>query len=461
MKITQGLGLVVLLLAQAAQAQTHYEQLEVGATVQGGIGLGMFSKPYPMPAGQWTVVGRTVKEIPLVNMRTREPSGSTSKYDLTLKNTQPGSMLPLMVFTVTGRLSNLDSGVLPCNASTSKSQWVDSFPERSPADAGPSGTSVCATSVGISNFKKFVADAAAHSNAWVKSTLSPVSADAGSLPDNAVLVRVSARRYRGHNIEAVFFVKQEGNLTDAAYANHLKPWVHAAGLSLLATVENNASTISLPTPFAGATDVVQAVPIDNRVQSTFTDVTPVGDVQIRKKFDFVEVSPDNFRAVLVNCIPQLEKNIARIDPPLPNLQHAIYKASDSSRVFVVKKTVGLCLQASSANFPIFAGEAFRGTVQPMGVSDEVLEDWNAQIAGFVARQGSAQVVYLYPNQNALTVRYWVDASAPLVIRYTTQFKPKGEWDKQAFDALFTDAAMTAVASTNLNAQGQGKKDLPF
>jgi len=461
MKFLQCLLFSVLWLAGTAQAQTHYEQLDVGAVVHGGIGLGVFSKPFPMPPGQWTVVARNIKEIPLINSRTREASGSISKYDLTLKNGEPGSMLPLMVFTVTGRLTNLDAGLKPCNPSTNKNQWVDTFPERYPAEVASSDAFVCATSVGISNFKKFVADAAVHNNPWVKSTLSPISSEAYTLPDNAVLVSVSASRYKGYNIDVAFFVKQEGNLTDPAYASHLKPWVHATGLSVVAVVANNATTFSLPTPFPGAVKGSVTAVIDNSVQSTAADATPVADIQIRKKFDLLEVRPDNLRATLLNCIPQMASNINTIEAPPPSVISAVYKTTGSSRIFILKKTQGLCLQTSASNFPIFAAEAFQGTVKPVGVSDEVVADWFTQLAGLVARQGSANVAYQYNNQNAVAVRYWVDASAPLVIRYTTQFKRNGDWDMANFDAVFADPAMTSVASTNLNAQGEGKKDLPF
>lgn len=461
MKFVQSVVLSVLSLAGAAQAQTHYEQLDVGAVVQGGIGLGIFSKPFPMPPGQWTVVGRTVKELPLINSRTKEPSGSISKYDLTLKNGEPGSMLPLMVFTVTGRLTNLDAGLKPCNPSTNKNQWVDTFPERYPHEVVSSGAFVCATSVGIFNFKKFVADAAVHSDPWVQSTLSPISSQAYTLPDHAVLVSVSASRYRGHHIDVAFFVKQEGNLTDPAYASHLKPWVHATGLSVAAVVANNATTFSLPTPLPGAVKGSVTAVIDNSVQSAAADATPVSDIRIRKKFDMTEVRPDNLRATLLNCIPQMASSINTIEAPPPSVISAVYKTTGSSRIFILKKTQGLCLQTSASNFPIFAAEAFQGTVKPVGVSDEVVADWFTQLAGLVARQGSANVAYQYTNQNAVAVRYWVDASAPLVIRYATQFKRSGDWDMANFDVVFADPAMTSVASTNLNAQGEGKKDLPF
>lgn len=459
MKITQGLGLIVLLLAQAAQAQTHYEQLEVGTTVQGGIGLGMFSKPYPLPPGSWVVAGRTIHAIPLISSQSREPAGSVSRYDLTLKNAQPGGMLPLMVVSITGRLTNLNLGTKPCTPSVDKNKWVDTLTERSaPTSVGTQG---CAVTVGISNFKKYVADAGTNDSAWIRAALSPMSPEAFTLPDNALMVSVAAGRFRGHNIEGAFFVRQEGNLSDPAYARHVQPWVRATGLSLMTVVDNNTATLELPTPFAGAATDGKPIVIDNRPISTLSAVVPVDNLQVQKKFDLVEVSPDNFKAVLLNCIPEFASNIASTQFPPAAVQHATYRVGGVSRQFILKKTVGLCLQSSSANFPIFAAEAFGGTVTPVGVSDDVVSDWNAQIARWVATKGSAYVAYLYPNQAVMAVKYWMDASNPIVIRYATEFKAQGNWAPQAFDAVFADPGMTAVKSNNVNAKGEGKKDLPF
>lgn len=121
----------------------------------------------------------------------------------------------------------------------------------------------------------------------------------------------------------------------------------------------------------------------------------------------------------------------------------------------------MCLQSSSANFPIFAAEAFNGTVTPEGVSDEVVADWNTQIARLVATKGSAYVAYAYPNQGALAVKYRLDAHNPIVIRYATEYKAPGSWTPKTFDSVFTDPGITGVKSTNVNANGEGKKDLPF
>lgn len=440
---------------------THYENLEVGAVVQGGIGLGIFSKPFPMPPGQWTLVRHNVKDIPLVNTRTRETSGSISQHDFTFKNSEPGSMLPLLALSITGRLTNLDQGKKPCNPSTSKSQWVDSFSERTAADVASSGAYVCATSVGFSNFKKVVADAALSSNAWVKAALSPLASEAFSLPENAVLVNISASRYKGYNFDAVFFVKQEGNLSDPAYAAHLQPWIHATGLSLLAATDGSASSISLPASFPGAVLSGRSVAIDNRVQSTFTDVIPLADLRIRKTADLKDVTGDNLRAQLLFCIPQFGQNYTLPNVPMQSVVHSTFKVAGSSRIFIVKNSMGLCLQSSSANFPIFAADAFGDTVVPVGVSDDIVSDWNAEIARLVATKGSAYVAYLYPNQAVTAVKYWVEASNPVIIRYATEFKAQGAWVPQAFDTVFADTGLTVVKSVNVNTKGEGKRDVPF
>ncbi len=456
---------LALCLGGAAHAQpanpTHYENLAIGASVQGGVGLGLFSKPFPIPPGQWTLVGHSVKEIAVVNMRTREPTGSVAKHDLTFKNSEPGSLLPLMFVSITGRLSNLDTGRKPCNPSTSKNQWVDNFSERSAAEVASSSAYVCASSAGLSNFKKTVTDAAASSNLWIKAALSPVAPDAHTLPDNVVLVNISASRFRGFAFDVVFFVRQEGNLSDPVYAAHLQPWIHATGLSLLAATDGSASSINLPAPFAGSVATGRPVAIDNRIQSTFTDVIPVADIRIRKTFELRSADGDNLKSSLLACIPQFGANFSLPNVPMQSVVHTTFKTAGSSRIFIVKKSMGLCLQSSSANFPIFAAEAFSGTVAPVGVSDEVVSDWNAEIARLVATKGVAQVAYQYPNQGAMSVKYWVDASNPIIIRYATEFKAQGAWVPQIFDAVFSDTGLTAVQSINVNAKGEGKKDVPF
>ncbi len=322
------------------------------------------------------------------------------------------------------------------------------------------GSFVCANSSGVSNFKKLVAEAGSHSNAWVKSILAPVAADANALPDNVVMVNIWASRYRAQTLETVYFVKQQGNLADPAYAQHLKPWVHTTGQNLLAVVENKESAVSLPASFPGAQN---GMPLsnDNRLQVKPEDAVPADAIRIARHFDLVDVRPDNFRTALLTCIPQLGKSVDSFELPPVNVVSAVYRAGNLSHLFVLKKTVGACLQSSASNYPIFAADAYLGTVKPLGVSDDVLADWNAQIARLVAIRGTAYVAYQYPNQDAMAVKFWMDTSNPIMIRYNTQFKTQGDWNPRAFDMVFTDPGLTVVTPLNVDAKGLGKKDVPL
>ncbi len=127
-------------------------------------------------------------------------------------------------------------------------------------------------------------------------------------------------------------MRQEGNLFDPAYASHMKPWVHATGLGLMATVDNNAATLDLPMPFPGAAHGGKPVEIDNRAMSVFPDAVPVGNLQIQKKFDLVEVRPDNFREVLLNCLPEFANNIHTFDLPPPSVQQANYQIEWNTQI---------------------------------------------------------------------------------------------------------------------------------
>jgi hypothetical protein len=454
--------LLLALFIPAVQAQTTYDKLEMGAVVQGAIGLGIFAKPLPLPEGQWKVMGRTVTEIPLVNSRDKSNAGSVSRYLISLKNGDQSSLLPAMIVSITDRRTNVDLGGGLCNAGNVQNQLTDSFSDR------PSTRLFgCANSLGVSNFRKLAAGASSSSNPWVKMNLAGFADDAYTLPDNVVLVDIAASRFRGQDVNVTFLLKQEGNLNDPAYANHLKPWVHAAGLSLLAVVDNNAATIALPKPFGsaispnGVSNSNSPVQINNQVQSTFTDVIPLKAIRIQSHFDTVEVTPANFREMLLQCIPQIGTNPNAIALPPASVVNATYASASSSRIFLLKKSSGLCLYRSSTNFPIFAGDAFIATVNPVGVPDDVADRWNKQLATLVAQQGMARVAFIFNNGNAAMAKYWINPSTPLELNYTSQQKSAGEWESQELDARFSDAALTSVSLTNANTKGEGKKKFPY
>lgn len=456
------LSLLLTFFIPAVQAQTTYDKLDVGTVVQGAIGLGIFAKPLPLPEGRWTVMGRTVTEIPLVTSRDKTNAGSVSRYLISLKNGDQSSLLPAMMVSITDRRSNMDLGVGLCKTGNVQNQLTDAFSDRPSTHLFG-----CANSLGVSNFKKLAAGASSSSNSWVKINLAGFADDAHTLPDNVVVVDIAASRFRGQDLNVTFLIKQEGNLNDPAYANHLKPWVHATGLSLLAVVDNNAATITLPKPFGpstsanGISNSNPSVQINNQVQSTFTDAIPLRTIKIQSHFDIVDITPTNFREILVQCIPQIGTTPNAITFPPESVVNSSYSSASSSRIFLLKKSSGLCLYRSSTNFPIFAGDAFIATVNPVGVPDDVADRWNKQLATLVAQQGTARVAFIFNNGQASIVKYWINPSTPLELNYTSQQKSAGEWESQELDARFSDAALTSVSLANANTKGEGKKKFPY
>jgi hypothetical protein len=69
---------------QLAVAQTNYERIEVCTVLKGGpsggIALGTFGKPLPLPDGEWLAVYKSDKQIPYTN-----GTGSYQVVNLTLK----------------------------------------------------------------------------------------------------------------------------------------------------------------------------------------------------------------------------------------------------------------------------------------------------------------------------------------------------------------------------------------
>ena len=60
MSVLRLAGMVVALaFSLQVHAQTRYDKIEVGTTLSGGIGLGLFTKPLPLPPGEWVVVNKS------------------------------------------------------------------------------------------------------------------------------------------------------------------------------------------------------------------------------------------------------------------------------------------------------------------------------------------------------------------------------------------------------------------
>jgi hypothetical protein len=235
------LAVLLAVFSSLVVAQTHYEKIEVGTVLQTGITLGMFSKPIPLPEGDWLVVNKRVNDYPLTG-------GSRSSFpavSLTLKNNSPaaGPIFAIVMWFTPDAIS-INWGNRKCESNNPKI-LVDDF-----GFNADSMLYACANITSIEKFKNAVATTAERSNKWEKDNLTALSAYADDVADNAFRVDISGNRFRGKALAFTFFIKREKDVaTDPAYTAYIQDWTHATGLSLLKVLENSTATFSQPTPY--------------------------------------------------------------------------------------------------------------------------------------------------------------------------------------------------------------------
>ena len=234
-----------------AVAQTPYDKIDVGTILKGGnaangggIGLGTFVKPLPLPEGEWLVVNKRIDSIGLTGGN--GPS-QTPKISLTLKNNVAAVQIFAMVLTFTPDAVPIRWGNNKCESSNPKT-LVDDF------GLSPSGLLyMCANTVQLSAFKNTVASTPQSSIKWYKANLTALSEYPNDIADSAFLVDLYGSRDRGRSINLTFLIKREGDVaSDATYATHIKDWVHTTGLSFKKVLENDATTFEPPKAYVGA-----------------------------------------------------------------------------------------------------------------------------------------------------------------------------------------------------------------
>jgi len=258
-----GLGAVLIaVLCGLAEAQTAYDKVEVGTLLKGGagggIGLGTFVKPLPLPEGEWLVVNKRVDGIPLTT--NGMPVTPAQFMRLTLKKNTPEGLLFAMVVEFTPDAVPIIWGTGPCT-STNPVVLFDSL------DLAPGGTLfVCAKVFPNTNFKKTIATAAESPDVWLKNNMTAMAAYPDDVENNALSVSVTGSRDRGRRIGYFFFAKREGDIAkDPAYAKHVKDWLRSLGLSLRKMLENDATMFELPKAYvagsAVAPELASSVPV--------------------------------------------------------------------------------------------------------------------------------------------------------------------------------------------------------
>ena len=224
-------------------AQTNYEKIEVGSVLKAGIGLGSFTKPIPLPDGDWLVVSKRVEDISLTISR-RSSSFSTPRIWLTLKNNQPDPLVFAMVMSFTPEAPKVSWGNGKCENSNPK-VLTDDF-----GSTTSSLLYICSYASSYSGFRNRLSKAPESTNNWWKTNLTELAPYAKEFPDNVLWVDVFGNQHLGKYHSFAFLLKREGDTsTDAMYADHIKKWVHATGLSLGKVLENNAAELVLPTAY--------------------------------------------------------------------------------------------------------------------------------------------------------------------------------------------------------------------
>lgn len=235
-----------LLLCTALHAQTPYDTIEVGTTLnEKGIGLGFFAKPIPLPKGEWSVVGKHEQQLALRGGRPDAPS-STPRVTLTLRNTnRQETPLVAIIVSFTPNSIPINWGNQPCTNSNPLG-LVDDFNLK--AD---SMLYVCARADAVYNFRETIRDAQNNTNEWVRTYISALTPYADDIPRSLVLVDIYGNKFRGKWMGMTFLLRADANAdANKAYREHLSAWMHTAGENWMKVINNDASIMHGPEIFS-------------------------------------------------------------------------------------------------------------------------------------------------------------------------------------------------------------------
>lgn len=179
-----------------------------------------------------------------------------------------------------------------------------------------------------------------------------------------------------------------------------------------------------------------------------TDYVKREDIQIADRFSPTELTDANASDAVLQCLPTMPRESAaltniRAELPLkPGQAKIIGHASSASR-FLITGNKGLCIRYSESNSPILAAQAFFNTIEPIGISPDILNDWHRQIAHKLALHGVVRVAYVFPNGNAFMTHYWANKGGP-ALGYSSTFHKAGQWEKDPIELKFTDPNLQSV-----------------
>jgi hypothetical protein len=177
------------------------------------------------------------------------------------------------------------------------------------------------------------------------------------------------------------------------------------------------------------------------------------EIQIESKFDAVELTKETYGTEIKKCIPAIDADssfIRDIIKDFPVNGFRKIRNSEMPSVFVAHQRTAFCLKLTPGKHPIYATEAFIGTVSPGGPPEKVVEGWYRQIATLIAQKGSARIAYAFANGNAFIANYSVEADSPEKLLYSAEFRKAGDWESEKLDTRFTHASLSTVTVSKWN-----------
>jgi hypothetical protein len=177
----------------------------------------------------------------------------------------------------------------------------------------------------------------------------------------------------------------------------------------------------------------------------------IADLKIDDLTQTRAIAAENIAAQLSACFPsgdahesQAKKIMADLEKSKQNVM--LFGRLDHPQVFYIANMEGFCIQRSQAHWPILSGEMLKATVNPVGISASMANDWYRQIARRLATIGEAKVAYVFPLENRATiVTYWISFGFPrLSINYRTDEKKNGQWEREHLDLIFSDVSLRGI-----------------
>jgi hypothetical protein len=246
-RASTAIGLLVGLLSGAAPsaAQTAYDKIEVGTKLDAkGIALGLFSKPIPLPEGEWEVLSLREESLPLSGGRSESPTSTPRVFLTQRKLDRQDSPLFAMALHFTPNSIPINWGNQPCTTNNPLG-LVDDFGVNASAMLY-----VCARSDAVYNFRNIVAEAPNGPNNWEKATLAGLAPFVNDIPTNVVYVNVYGNKFRGKSMGMTFMLRADANAdVNAAYRTHLKTWMHDTGTRWMQVLNNEATTLPGPATY--------------------------------------------------------------------------------------------------------------------------------------------------------------------------------------------------------------------